>query len=239
MVTLRTRGTVGVGYLLLAVPAPRAVALLFAGGDGRVDLERIRATPPGDRGNFLVRSRELLRSPELAVAVLGVPSDRRERGMDDAFRAGPEHRTDVAAVLADLRSRFPGARVDLVGTSRGTVSAAHLAAALGGAVDGVVLSSTVLRATQGGPGLDGFDLGAIRAPVLLVHHAADTCPASPYDRAAALSRRFPLVTVRGGRSAESDPCSPLSPHGYYGREEGTVAAIRAFVLGRPIPATVE
>jgi hypothetical protein len=126
-----------------------------------------------------------------------------------------------------------------VGTSRGTVSAAHLASALGGAVDGVVLSSTVLRATRGGPGLDGFDLGGIRAPVLLVHHAADPCPACPYDRAVALSRRFPLVTVRGGRPAESDPCGPLSAHGYYGREEGTVAAIRAFVLGQPIPATVE
>jgi hypothetical protein len=238
VVTLRTRGEVRQAYLLLAVPAPQAVALLFPGGDGVVDLERLRTTPPGERGNFLVRSRELLRSPELAVAVLDAPSDRHEHGMDDGFRAGADHRADVAAVVADLRARFPGARLYLVGTSRGTVSAAHLAASLGGEIDGVVLSSTVLRATRGGSGLDGFDLGSVHVPLLLVHHAADACPACPYDRALALSRHHPLVTVRGGTPDASDPCGPLSAHGYHGREAGTAAAIRSFLLGRPVPETV-
>ena len=239
LVALRTRGTVQVSYLLLPSDAPAAVALLFPGGDGVVDLERLGRTTPGDRGNFLVRSREMLHTPELAVAVLDAPSDRRSRGMDDDFRAGPEHRIDVSAVLADLRARFPAARLFLVGTSRGTVSAAHLGAALGDSVDGVVLSSSILRATRGGRGLDGFDLGSIRAPLLLVHHAGDGCPACPYDRARALAGRFPLVTVQGGRPPASDACGPLSAHGYYGREAQTIAAIRAWILGQPYPSAVE
>jgi hypothetical protein len=238
IVTLRGRGDATASYLLLPAEAPRAVALLFPGGDGVLDLERLRAHPPGERGNFLVRARALLRSPELAVAVLDAPSDRRG-GMDDAFRAGAAHRADVTAIVADLRAHYPGARLVLVGTSRGTISAASLGAALGKAVDGVVLSSTVFLRGRAGPGLDGFDLTGIPTPTLLVHHAQDGCPVCPYARALSFSRHLPLITVHGGRPPDSGPCDALSAHGYYGREAETAAAIRAWILGQAFPAEVE
>jgi alpha-beta hydrolase superfamily lysophospholipase len=158
--------------------------------------------------------------------------------MDDGFRSGKEHRTDVAAVVADLHARLPGAKVFLVGTSRGTVSAAEVGATMGPELGGVVLSSTILRRSPGGRGLDGFDFAAIHAPLLFVHHIDDTCPACPYVRAAALSRRFPLITVHGGKPADSQPCEALSAHGYYGREAETTAAIRSWILGQPFPADV-
>ena len=50
--------------------------------------------------------------------------------MDDGFRNGAEHAQDVAAVVKDLRRRFPAAKLFLVGTSRGTVSAASLGRSL-------------------------------------------------------------------------------------------------------------
>ena len=52
--------------------------------------------------------------------------------MSDTFRAGA-HAADVRAVVAEVKRRYPGLPVFIVGTSRGTVSAAHLAAALHGA----------------------------------------------------------------------------------------------------------
>lgn len=239
IVTLPTRAGVTQFYLLLTVAGarPRAVAVLFPGGDGVVGLPAdVRETRLG--ANFLVRSRDLFRGTEVAAAIVEVPSDR-SGGMDDAFRAGDEHRQDVAAVVADLRARFPSARVFLVGTSRGTVSAAHLGHSLGRAVDGVVLTSTVFLGSRGGPGLEGFDFGAIPSPLLFVHHEEDGCRVCPYARALALARAYPLVTVRGGRPAESDPCQARSAHGYLGREAGTVRAIRAWMLGERPPPVVE
>jgi pimeloyl-ACP methyl ester carboxylesterase len=155
--------------------------------------------------------------------------------MDDAFRTGKAHAQDVASVVADLRRRFPGVKVFLVGTSRGTISAAHLGRSLGGAVDGVVLTSTVLS----GGGLLGFDFTTIQAPLLFVHHAFDRCRLCPYAAASELGTKYPLITVKGGRAAQSDECEPLSAHGYFGREAETVSAIKGWMLGRPYAKVVE
>ncbi len=239
IVAPRTRGDVRQPFLLATVAGarPRAVALMFPGGPGVVDL-------PADvdrleRGSyFFLRARDLFRDREVAVAILDAPTDHAD-GMYDDFRTGREHVEDVAAVLKELRARFPGAKVFLVGTSRGTVSVAHLGRALGTAVDGVVLASTVLSGHARSLSLRGFDFGAIAAPILFVHHAADGCWACPYAPAAELGASYPLVTVRGGLAARSEDCGPLSAHGYYGKEAETVAAIKSWMLGRPYPRLVE
>jgi predicted acylesterase/phospholipase RssA len=49
--------------------------------------------------------------------------------MDDAFRMGKSHGEDVAKVLQALEARAP-APVYLAGTSRGTLSAASVAASI-------------------------------------------------------------------------------------------------------------
>jgi hypothetical protein len=238
LVTLPTRPGVTERFLLLshAGAAPAAVAVLFPGGAGVIPLPDDPAALRRGR-NFLVRSRELFVDRDVAVALVDAPSDRQE-GMSDGFRSGGDHRRDVEAVLAELRGRFPGARVFLVGTSRGTVSAAWLGRALGNAVAGVVLTSTVFASTHRAEGLQGFDFGRIGAPLLFVHHASDACPICPYADAARLGARFPLVTVRGGRPPESEPCDALSAHGYLGREAETVAAIKAWMMGREVPRVV-
>jgi hypothetical protein len=241
VILLPTRPQVLLPYLLrvsLSGP-PRAVAILFPGGEGVVGLPRDGSKPQlGSRGNFLVRTRDLLCDPEVAVAVVDAPSDQ-PGGMDDAFRSGRQHREDIAALLSDLQVRLPGARLFLVGTSRGTLSAAHLGLALGDKVQGVVLTSSVLSASRKqGPGLQGFDFEGIKAPILFVHHEQDGCPVCPYVSAEKQGRRFPLITVRGGLPPESGPCAPLSHHGFFGREGEVITAIRAWILGLPFATRI-
>src|SRR5258707_3673599 len=122
--TLKTRGESTQSYWLLADPgaAPKAVAVMFPGGQGQVrlpaELSQLDLNP---RGNFLVRTREMFREPELAVAIIDAPSDRQQAGMDDGFRTGREHSDDPAAVGKDLRGRLPPTKAFLVGSSRRTL----------------------------------------------------------------------------------------------------------------------
>ncbi len=243
IVTVSGRENRTQSYLLMNLPRPKVVAVMFSGGEGLLRLRWEDGKVKSDASrNFLVRTRGLFRDVEVAVAIVDSPSDQQRAGMDDGFRTGRDHIADIAAVVKDLRRRFPGARVFLVGTSRGTLSAAYVGRSLGSGVDGVVLTSTVFiggRRPGGGTGLYGFDFASIKAPLLFVHHRYDACQACPYREAESLGRTFPLVTVRGGKPAESDACEPLAAHGYYGKEAETVRAIKDWMLGRPFPKTIE
>jgi hypothetical protein len=89
------------------------------------------------------------------------------------------------------------------------------------------------------PVITGFDFGAIKARLLFVHHRSDTCHATPYSVAAGLGERFPLISVSGGKPAESGPCDPFSAHGYFGREAETVDAISAWMLKKPFAKSID
>ena len=123
---------------------PEAVALLLAGGAGNIHLRREDGQIRFSQGNFLPRSRrEFIRNGVLPV-ILDNPSDQRSgEGMSDNFRAGAAHATDMRAVAAEIRKRHPGLPMFVVGTSRSTVSAAHLAVALEGEISGAVLTSSL------------------------------------------------------------------------------------------------
>ena len=234
IVTLSTRGGVTQSYLLSAPEAgkARAVAILFPGGAGKTDLERETARQVLDRGNFLVRSRRLLAAGGIAAAVMDAPSDQ-PNGMEDEFRLGAAHAEDIGKVVTDLKSRFPGLPVFLVGTSRGTISAAAAGSRLNKAVDGVVLTASIFLATRRQPGLSGFNFGSIPSPLLFVHHVDDGCAYTPYTSAKRLADRYPLVTVSGGLPPQSKPCEAMSEHGFLGREAGTVEAIARWMLKQP------
>lgn len=237
--TVPTRPGVTQPVLLLTESAaPRALALMLPGGNGAVALagrspEQVLAT----HRNFLVRSAERFLSPDLAVAILDCPSDRAP-GMTEAFRFSDDHAADVRSVVAHLRGRLPGLKVHLVGTSRGTVSAAYAGLELGASVDGVVLTSAVFRASRDQLGLSRFGFDRLKAPLLLVHHAEDGCVHCPYGAALERSARHPLITVRGGAPAQSGPCDALSEHGFLGREAEVADAVRAWILGRPFPREI-
>jgi pimeloyl-ACP methyl ester carboxylesterase len=239
IVTLATRGGVTQPYLLSAPAAGKAlaVAILFPGGLGKTDLDREAGRASLDRGNFLVRTLRQFSALGIAAVVMDAPSDQ-PNGMEDEFRLGEAHSEDIAKVVADLKKRFPGLPVFLVGTSRGTISAAAAGNRLGKAVDGVALTSSLFLAASRRPGLSQFDFSAISSPLLFVHHVNDGCTYTPYASAKRLSDRYPLVSVSGGAPPQSKPCEAMSEHGFLGREAETVGAIAKWMLKQPYPREI-
>jgi len=238
MVTLQTRPGVTLPFFIANMGGrkPEAAALLLIGGGGNIRLRMEDGQIRFSQGNFLPRSRREFIRNGVAPVILDNPSDQQAGdGMSENFRASAAHVVDMRAVAAEVRKRYPGIPVFVVGTSRSTLSAAYLAAALPGEIDGAVLSSSMfftdIRARFAA--LANFDWSRIKVPLLLVHHQDDGCGATPYFEAARLGRRFPLVTVKGGKPPESGPCDPLAQHGFYGKEAETVDAIAAWMLGRP------
>jgi hypothetical protein len=210
---------------------------LFPGGNGKTDLERETARKGLENGNYVVRSRRLFTGNGIVAAVVDVPSDRPS-GMDDEFRLGTAHAEDITKVITDLKTRFPGLPVFLIGTSRGTLSAASIGKRLGSGVDGVVLTATLFLANKREPGLSGFDFATISSPLLFVHHVDDGCNETPYASAKRVAERYPLVSVSGGSPPQSKPCQAMSQHGFLGREAQTVDAISKWMLKQPHPREI-
>ena len=208
IVSLPTRAGVTQSYFLTSIPKDlKAVALLFPGSGGLIQLRTEDGKPRFNQGNFLVRSRAEFTKRGVVAAIMDAPSDQQGGwGMGDEFRLGDLHFTDISAVIGDLEKRFPEVPLFLVGTSRGTISSAALGAKFGQRAAGTVLTSSMFRQTpknskEPGPGLSKFDFATIKIPMLIVHHVSDQCVSTPYGEAARLSDKYPLITVFGGAAA--------------------------------------
>jgi pimeloyl-ACP methyl ester carboxylesterase len=235
LVTLPTRPGVTLPFFIanMGKVQPRAVALMLSGGGGNIRLRMEGGQIRFGQQNFLPRSRREFIAEGILPVILDNPSDQQSgAGMSDEFRAGAEHTADLRAVIAEVKRRSPGLPVFLVTTSRSTISAAYQARSLGDELAGVVLTSSLFQEKRA-PVLSQFDFSTIRIPVLFVHHREDSCASTPYPDAARLGDRYPLVSVKGGKTPETGPCDPLSPHGYFGKEADVVAAIAAWMLGKP------
>lgn len=218
-IDLPTRPGVTQSIRFTGVAHPVASLILLPGGYGA-----LRTVS----NNFLVRVAPNFAALAFNVAVLDTPSDQ-PGGMPDGFRMGEAHATDIAAVVAFLRQRAT-VPVWLVGTSRGTVSAASVGVRLGPSrVAGVVLTSTVWAGSIG-----QVPLEQLRVPTLLVHNRDDGCRESPFDDAALGLNRLTgapakeAIAVSGGKQ-RSGPCEALSPHGYYGIEDQVVPLVAAWI----------
>ncbi|HEY6198383.1 MAG TPA: alpha/beta hydrolase [Candidatus Binatia bacterium] len=238
VIPLQTRPGVTETYFLASAPKnPQAIAILFPGGGGYIKIRSENGQPKFDGGNFLVRVRAEFVKRGVVAAIVDAPSDQqRGDGMGDDFRLGAEHFTDIAAVAADVKKRFPDKPVFLIGTSRGTVSAAALGVRFGDQVGGVVLTSTLFRRAGSSPskqGLSRFDFATVKVPLLFVHHVSDQCEFTPYADAQRLSSQYPLITVLGGDTPKSGPCDPFAQHGFYGKESETVEEMVNWMLKKP------
>jgi len=223
MVTVPTRQGVTQSFVLTTPDNvnPDVVLVLFPGAKGNIGLHRENGQIKFGESNFLVRERQRFVDLGAATAVIDVPSDTRS-GMDDGFRLGNKHATDIGFVIDSLKNRWPTAHIFLVGTSRGTISASSVAYHLKDRIDGLVLTSTVQ-----GSGTTGVKKLGKR--VLFVHHRFDGCHETPYSGVKGFSSQFPLITVNGGRPAASGECDPYSAHGYYGVEAPVVEAIMHWI----------
>jgi hypothetical protein len=236
VVDVPTRPGVTERVLYLAPAAPKAAAILFAGGNGYVGIGTDGSLT--NAGNFLVRTRGMFAARGIAVALIDPPSDRLRAPYLGGFRQSRQHVDDVRALVAWLR-RESGVPVWLIGTSRGTQSAAYVAtqlptAAAGGA-DGLVLTSTILTGSnaQDRP-VTEMALGRIAVPVLIVHHRQDGCFLCPFAQVPRLAQalraapRSETVAVDGGTST-GDPCEAFAYHGFNGIEDAVVAQIASWI----------
>jgi dienelactone hydrolase len=220
--------------VLLEPREPKAAVVLFAGGHGGLQIADDGRLKWGT-GNFLVRSRQLFADHDLLVAVVDAPSDRQSPPYLSGYRQTREHVADIKTVIAWLR-RHGNVPVWLVGTSRGTQSAAFLATQLRGpdTPDGIVLTATVLRDDRGRPVPD-MELGKLTMPVLVVHHEQDGCRLCLFkdvprlmDKLAAVPRKE-LMAFTGGEN-RGDPCEAFAHHGFNGIERQVVARISGWIL---------
>lgn len=234
VVDLPTRPGVTQRLLFTEVPGAKAAVVLLAGGHGGLQIQNDGSMRWGE-GNFLVRSRALFAQQGVTVAVVDAPSDKQGPPHLSGHRQRPEHVADLQAVIAWLRetAKVP---VWLVGTSRGTQSAGHVATSLGAphGPDGVVLTATILTDPRGRP-VTAMAPERLRVPVLVVHHQQDGCSHCPYSEVPTLmgklvnAPRSQAIGVTGG-TTRGDPCEAASHHGFNGIEAEVVQKMVAWML---------
>ena len=204
--------------------ADKAIVML-PGGSGKVGISRNGALKHDK--NFVVRTREAWSALGYLVIIPDALDHQNLRGL----RSTPQYAAVVAALLALAKAQTSGP-VFLLGTSQGSIAAMNGAAhSQPGVLAGVVLTESVAK--LGGSGETVFDANPseVRVPALVVANEKDACAIAAPTEAAAIvkalsgSPHAEVAYVNGGTGRSSDPCSSLSPHGYYGIEQEVVDLI--------------
>ena len=213
----------------------RAVLLLLPGGDGRIALD-FTGRPTRLPNDFVVRTRRTWHKAGYLTALMDAPSDRQKPpGLLAGYRATKQHAMrEIEKTVALLTSTFR-VPVFVLGTGRGTVSAANAAQRLRGKLAGTALVAAISRPNQRGASLRAVGLEAITTPTLFVHHVNDRCRMTPAHAArtafeamhrAGLAVRW--ATVSGGRRG-LEPCSGKSHHGLWKAEGQALGHLRSWL----------
>ncbi len=248
--TIETRPGVTLSYLLHTPDVhAKGVLILFGGGTGEGHFAGSGADVSLS-DNFLARTSPDFVQRGFAIALVGVPSDHPS-GMLDSFRTSPDHTADIHRLVQVLIKKNL-APIYLVGTSRGTLSAAYLATSINDErVKGLILTSSLSA-------IGSLPLNTVTMPVLIIHHGHDDCRSTLYGAAYSLKHSFgksskvDFVTVNGGSAGVgyyegrgkkkggggADPCKALSHHGFLGVEEHVIDLITDWLEGKPIPEVV-
>ncbi len=202
----------------------RGVIVMFPGGAGDVDIER-DGTLRHDN-NFVVRTRTLWARLGYGVVIVDAIGKRSLRGerSTEAYRQVIREILDYARTLTDRP-------LWAMGTSQGSIAAmAAGASARDGELAGIVLTESVSVVGHSGETVFDAHPERVRAPALVVANRDDTCTVAPPSRAAEIARAMTqsaatVLRVEGGVDQSSNPCSSLSPHGYFGIETKVVGDI--------------
>jgi hypothetical protein len=195
--------TFGSRALLNKPSKVRATAILFAGGDGALNIGA-DGSIGALAGNQLVRTRQ-------AYTRMGVATLTVDLGVD------------LPAAVQFMRKL--GGPLAFVGTSRGTLRATQ---ALSAGPDRLVLTSAFLSDIQGEVGSP-----SALPPTLVVEHRHDECRFTLPDGVAPFQQwagaKVKVVWLDGGRN-EGDPCQATAHHGFNGLDGEVVGVVGRFVL---------
>lgn len=237
LVEIKTPRDVTQKYLLLEPEnEPKAIVLLFAGGKGTLNLNQgmFGNSIGWGKNNFLVRSREKFAEHGFIVATIDAPSDKQGKdGMYYEFRTSDAHVEDIDSVIARIRENndLP---VWLIGTSRGTESAAYIGMGSSQKLAGIVLTSSMTEENGKGLAVTELPLSIIKIPTFITHHVNDGCKWTTPDGAKLIKQLLTAAPVTelklfdGGRE-QSKPCKAMSHHGYLGIEDDVIDAIATFI----------
>jgi predicted esterase len=233
IITFGTRIGVTQQILIESPDNPKANLILFAGGKGKIKLD---SSGYKNNNNFLVRSRQLFIDKGLAIILIDAPSDKQGKlGMLKGFRNSQKHVQDIEAVI-DYTRTLNNKPIWLVGTSRGTESAAYAAIYLNDKIDGVVLTSSISRTDNKGTSVTDLVLDKITVPVLAIHHKEDKCKAtipkvikSIKSKAYNSSRVKTKLFSGGDEPISKNPCQARTYHGYLGIEKKVIESIARFI----------
>jgi hypothetical protein len=250
VVTLSTRPEVTQTFLLMEPEAePRGVVVMFPGHEGVVKFTEVadgNFEVDNEQGGLTAKptARNLLRDKGFVVAVLAPPSDQ-SHGMDTQFRTSKAHAEDVRQVIEYLNERYEQ-RPYLQGHCRSSYSPPAVVSRLGNdRISGLILSSTRSRGKHGSV-LD-LKKGAVKVPVLLVHHTDDPCPGTPYSNLDKLTKFYSngaptvdVIAVSGGHISKkgSSRCSG-GAHGFKGVEQDVSEAIAQWLSKQSFPEKIE
>jgi dienelactone hydrolase len=229
LIKLPTREGVTANVLWHETPNAKITVLILPGGGG--GFGRVENGLPTS-GNFLVRTAQTWINEGFNYAVFGKPTDMSE--LDYPDRISAKHLTDLKATVAFIKTKT-NTPIFIVGTSRGTISAAHLLInEPDSAIAGGVLTSSVTAYKKIGA-VPSQDLQKIKVPMLVFHHSGDACEiCRPHEVPAIVSglKNAPikkLMMVSGGSGATGSPCEGQHFHGFIGMEFEAVHAIAEWI----------
>ena len=236
MIRIPTRESATVPVFWAGTAGAPATVVLLPGGAGGIGNLNDSGWPGSS--NFLIRSGKLFAAQGFNVAMVARPSDIKD--LDYRIRTSEPHMDDLRNALLRLKKMSP-APIWLVGTSRGTISAAAFAISEKntGLVDGVVLTASVTNFKYPGA-VPTQDLEKIKVPVLVLHHDKDACVACrPYEVSHIMDKltNAPVrkqIMVNGGTGAVGDPCEAEHWHGFIGMEQDAVELISNWIK-KPAP----
>ena len=120
----------------------------------------------------------------------------------------------------------------VIGTSRGTVSAANLALRdKSGSVKAAVLTSSLVKPNKKGKNLNDLKLNGLKLPLLFVHNKADKCKTTLLKDVKPLVGKLEKsgvnaeLIVVGSKNKTGGHCGGSSPHGFLGIEQDVISQI--------------
>ena len=208
---------------LIETPKPKAVVLLFIGGDGVLDLKPDGSTT---KQNPLNRSARLWQLYGINSVLVDSPYDLGDARRGNV-RSKSEHLERVENVVKYYKNKF-NVPIWIFGHSMGTVTVIQFAnqSERSGAVAGVIIAGTHI-----GENLSNN----FSKPVIAIHHQKEACAATPISASESVIRgrgketKSELVMIDGGEDVGL-PCMGLAYHGFNKVEDQLIGAAAKFIL---------
>ena len=219
----------------LAVRVPAGVPIrhlvLYVSPNGRAFLDAAQARIALNLIGPWVRASAALNERGIAVAFADAPSDAQSLAIGQ--RPPADVRRDLRAVVAWLRTAYPGIPLHLGLLGSAAPPALDVAADVDGITRIAVVSGAFLNART-------RDWRGLRTPVLLVHAPGATCPATPFHEAqwVAQKNRFTLVKAGYARPSEKLDCDRGSQHLLSGLEDAFADTVRRWFDGETLPEVI-